>query len=48
MGILAGKISGRAKEIVGRVTNNSRLETKGKIQRGVAEMQQRSKDLFDR
>lgn len=41
MGNLADKLSGRAKELVGRVTNNRRLETKGKIQRGVAEMQDR-------
>ncbi len=47
MGNLTGRITGKARELLGRATHNRRMETKGKIQRGVAEMEHRAKDMFD-
>ncbi len=47
MSVLSNKISGRTKEILGKATGNRRLETKGKIQRGMAEMEQKATDILD-
>lgn len=43
--IKTDKLSGKTKEVVGKVTNNKELEVKGKIQSTMADIDQKATDL---
>lgn len=43
--IKTDKLSGKTKEVVGKVTNNKELEVKGKIQSTMADIDQKAADL---
>lgn len=43
--IKTDKLSGKTKEVVGKVTNNKELEVKGKIQSTKADIDQKATDL---
>lgn len=41
------KIKGRAKEVAGKAVGDKKMELKGKMERDVAAMKQRAKELRD-
>lgn len=42
------KMSGKAKEMTGKVTGNRKMELKGKLQHDTADLKQKAKDATDR
>lgn len=48
MSNLTDKISGKAKEVAGKVTDDKKLEVEGKVQQGAADAKQKASDVADK
>lgn len=46
MGDLSNKMSGKGKEMAGKVTGDKKLELKGKAQHDIANMKMKAKDTY--
>ena len=47
MSDMTDKVSGKAKEVTGKVTGNRKMELKGKVQHDTADLRQKAKDTMD-
>ncbi len=47
MSDMTDKMAGKAKETTGRATGNRKLEAKGKMQHGMADMKQKTKHTIN-
>ncbi len=46
MSDMSDKIAGKAKEVAGKVSDNKKMEARGKVQHDLAELRQKGKDLI--